>query len=400
MVNFNCENESVTIFLTGRLDATNAPAADYEIESILRENPAREVKIDCAELTYIASAGLRVILKIKKKAEHVAILNASREVYEIFFLCGFTGIMDVHRTMRELSVDGCRVVGAGLSSTVYRLNRETVVKVFSKRISLERVYHETESAKKSFVAGIPTAIPFDVVKVGDSYGTCFELLDADTLSQNFMDYPERFDELMEKYVALLKQFHGTPAEVGTFPDIVEKYHTWCRGLKKFMSDEELSMIDRMIDAVPRRKSMIHVDCHSRNIMVQDGKLIFVDMADVSVGHPLFDIGAEYFHYCILRETMFGAKLIFGVEPEDETLPLRVWDALVERYFANVAPEKMDGVKKMLRYFGCLRCLIMVAKHSQMEAENALELINRQRRDLLPNVDEAVALFERADEFFL
>lgn len=393
------ENNVLTVYPSGRIDSTNVNGIEKDMLALADEYQSSDIVIDCSELTYIASAGLRVILKLGKKAKKLAFSNVSRDIYEILDTTGFTGMFDTKRKMREISVDGCKIVGAGLSSTVYRTDADTVVKVFSKRISLDRIYSETASAKKSFVAGIPTAIPFDVVKVGDCYGTCFELLDADTLSQNFMDHPDRFDELMEKYVSLLKKFHSTPAVFG-MPDIVEKYHSWCKGLGKFMTDDELCKINKMIDAVPRRDTMIHVDCHSRNIMVQNGKLIFVDMADVSVGHPLFDIGAEYFHYCILRDTMFGAKLIFGVEPEDTMLPIKVWDALVDGYFANLSSDKRAEARKMLRYFGCLRCLIMVAKHSQMEKENALELIDRQRKDLLPYADEATELFSRADEFFI
>lgn len=392
------EDGVLTLFISGRIDTLTVNAAEQEALEAIEHYRPDKVVCDCRDLVYIASAGLRMLLKIGKQQEMV-IRNVSTEVYEVLDLTGFTGMFDTKRVMRELSVDGCKVVGAGFSSTVYRYDRETIIKVFAERVTLDRIYKETASAKKSFVSGIPTAIPYDVVKVGNGYGTVFEFIDANTLSQNFMDHPERFDELMEKYVRLLKQFHATPAIPGAFPDIREKYHQWADGLKKYMSDQEIAAIGRLIDAVPVRKTMIHVDCHSRNIMVQDGKLIFVDMADVSEGHPLFDIGAEYFHYMILRTTSLGAKVVFGVEPEDAELPVRVWHDLVRRYFDACSDEQMADVHKMLKYFGCLRCLIMVAKHAHISYEAAMELVNKQREDLLPYIDEAVALFSRADEFF-
>ncbi len=392
------KNGVLTLYADGRIDSYTVADIEEEINACIREYYPEKVVLDCEKLTYIASAGLRVLLRIGKERE-LAIVNVSREVYEVLEQTGFTGMFDTKKAVRQVKLDGCPVVGAGMSSTVYRYDRETVVKLFAPRVTLDRIYKETASAKKSFVAGIPTAIPYDVVRCGESYGTVFELIDADTLSQNLMDHPEQFDELMDKYVSLLKQFHGTSALNGTFPDIREKYHQWAAGLKKYMSDEEIAVLYRLIDAVPCRQTMIHVDCHSRNIMVQNGKLIFVDMADVSIGHPLFDIGAEYFHYVILRSTTLGARVIFGVEPEDEELPLRVWDGLVERYFAGFDGEKMSKIRKMLRYFGCLRCLIMVAKHAHMEPEAARELVDRQRRDLLPYAEEAATLFAGADEFF-
>lgn len=393
------ENGILTITVNSRIDSYTASDTEKELFEIINSNNAENVILDCKELNYIASAGLRVFLKIGKQVK-LSIINVSREVYEVLEMTGFTGMFDTKRVMREISLDGCKIIGRGFSSEVYRYDRETVVKLFGERVTLERIYKETASAKKSFVAGIPTAIPYDVVRCGNSYGTVFELIDADTLSRNFMDHPERFDEFMEKYNKLLKHFHSTTAIKGTFPDITDKYHEWAKGLKKYMTDEEITSIYRLIDAVPQRQTLVHVDCHSGNIMVQDGKLIFVDMADVSIGHPLFDIGAEYYHYMIMRTTSLGAKVVFGVEPEDEELPVRVWYDLVRRYFANCKQEQMDDIHKMLKYFGCLRCLIMVAKHAHIEYDTAMELINRQRKDLFPYIDEAVSLFSRADEFFI
>ena len=396
---YKYENDILTVYLCGKIDSSNGISIEKEMLKIVDKHNPKKIICDCKELSYIASYGLRMLLTIGKMTK-LSLNNVSLEVYEVLELTGFTDMFEVKRAMRELSVDGCKVIGGGFSSTVYRYDRETIIKAFSERITLDRIYSETESARKSFVSGIPTAIAYDVVKVGNGYGTVFELIDADTLSQNFMDHPEQFDELMEKYVQLLKKFHATPAVKGDFPEIRQKYHKWADGLKKYMSDEEVASIGRLIDAVPLRKTMIHVDCHSRNIMVQNGNLIFVDMADVSEGHPLFDIGAEYFHYIIMRETSLGAKVIFGVEPEDTELPVRIWNELVRRYFDKCSEEQSEDIHKMLKYFGCLRCLIMVAKHAHIDYGSAMELVNRQRKDLLPYIDDAVQLFSRADEFFI
>ena len=395
----NFENGVLTVTMDRRLDVYTAPETERVLLEAVDSRRPETVILDCTAMEYIASAGLRVLLKVGKAVPRLRLINVIREVYEILDITGFTDAFEVRRLMREISVEGCPIIGAGFSSDVYRIDRETVVKLFAERVTLDRIYGETASAKKSFVAGIPTAIPYDVVKCGNRYGTVFELIDADTLSQNFMDHPEKFDSLMERYVELLKLFHATPAGDNGFPDIHDKYHAWAAGLKKYMSDDEVAQIDRLIDAIPSRQTLIHVDCHSRNIMVQDDKLIFVDMADVSVGHPFVDIGSEYFHYMIFRTTSLGAKVIFGVEPEDAELPVRVWDELVRRYFDRADPAQMEEIRTALRYFGCLRCLIMVAKHAHIEREQAMELIDRQRRDLLQHVDEAEALFARADEFF-
>ena len=207
------EDKVLTVFLEGRLDAYRAENAEKEIFDLINTNMPEKIVFDCSGLAYIASAGLRVLLKSGKKIPDVSIINTSREVYEILDTTGFTGMFDTKRKMREMSVEGCKIIGGGFSSDVYRYDRETVIKVFKGRVTLDRIYKETASAKKSFVAGIPTAIPYDVVRCNENYGTVFELIDADTLSQNFMDHPDRFDELMEKYNALISPKRAEPITV-------------------------------------------------------------------------------------------------------------------------------------------------------------------------------------------
>jgi hypothetical protein len=55
------------------------------------------------------------------------------------------------------------VLGAGGHGKVLRLNDDTIVKLYYAGDSLEDIKREQSYAKKAFVMGIPTAIPFDIV---------------------------------------------------------------------------------------------------------------------------------------------------------------------------------------------------------------------------------------------
>ena len=59
-------DDRLTVFLKGRIDSTNAPAVEEEIMKIVAENAGLPIVVDCSELQYISSAGLRVIMKLKK----------------------------------------------------------------------------------------------------------------------------------------------------------------------------------------------------------------------------------------------------------------------------------------------------------------------------------------------
>ena len=136
---------------------------------------------DAQELEYISSAGLRMILRIKKTNDNTKVINCNSEVFEVFEITGFSEMMDISKAYRSISVDGCEIIGDGFFGTVYRINPETIVKVYKKPDCLEMVKNEKELARKAFVLGIPTAIPYDIVKVGNSYGSVFELLDCKSL---------------------------------------------------------------------------------------------------------------------------------------------------------------------------------------------------------------------------
>ena len=91
------ENKTLTVELFGRLDIAAAP----EFDEMLK-NSTDQVKyliIDFRELDYIASAGLRVLLKYQKKFERdgsvMKIKNVKPEVLEVFKISGFYDFLNI-----------------------------------------------------------------------------------------------------------------------------------------------------------------------------------------------------------------------------------------------------------------------------------------------------------------
>ena len=160
--------KGLTICLEGRLDTTTVPELEKELAEI---DHTKELVFDFENLEYISSAGLRLILKFKKENDTTKVINCNSEVYDIFHMTGFADIMDVSKALRKLSVDGCEVIGNGFYGTVYRLDEETIVKVYREGTSLDSIKREIGLARKAFVLGVPTAIPYDIVQVGDLYGS-------------------------------------------------------------------------------------------------------------------------------------------------------------------------------------------------------------------------------------
>ncbi|MBR0034369.1 MAG: STAS domain-containing protein, partial [Synergistaceae bacterium] len=137
------ENNTLTLSLEGRIDSNNAPDVEKSLLASAEQHPDSEITLDAQNLQYISSAGLRVLMKLRKRSgKKLPVLNVSQEVYDIFEVTGFTELFDVRKRIREISVEGCEFVGSGGYGKVYRLDPETIVKLYNPGISLEFVQQE------------------------------------------------------------------------------------------------------------------------------------------------------------------------------------------------------------------------------------------------------------------
>ena len=89
---FNKNGENLIVTLEGRLDTTTAP----ELDSFLTENlmGVNSLTLDCANLVYVSSAGLRVLLTAHKKMKgSMKLTNVQELVMEVFEITGFADIL-------------------------------------------------------------------------------------------------------------------------------------------------------------------------------------------------------------------------------------------------------------------------------------------------------------------
>ncbi len=89
-------NNSILVGVAGRLDTTTAPSLEASLNTAIGDNA--ELVLDFAELEYVSSAGLRVILatqKIMNKQGKMIIKNVNADVMEVFEITGFTDILTI-----------------------------------------------------------------------------------------------------------------------------------------------------------------------------------------------------------------------------------------------------------------------------------------------------------------
>lgn len=93
------ENNTLIIFLEGSIDAGNATPLRKEAEEIIEGNSGKKIIFDAENLTYISSAGLRMLLSCQKKAgnDKITVQNTSHDVYDIFEMTKFTDLMNIEK---------------------------------------------------------------------------------------------------------------------------------------------------------------------------------------------------------------------------------------------------------------------------------------------------------------
>ena len=393
-------NDVLLIFLAGEITAQNAPAIKEKIENIISQNPGVEIAFDASDLSYISSAGLRVLLAIQKKLgkNKLTVQNVTKEVYEIFDVTKFTDLMNVEKKPGKISVEGAEIVGKGRSSTVYRIDPEKIVKLYTAGVPLSKIKQEMDLAKKAFVAGIPTAISYDLVKDGDSYGVVFEMLDnADTVGHTITAHLDQFDEIMKKFVATYKIIHSTDIkEMGGFASLKDTWNKWADGMNSNGSytDEETKLLKEMIAAVPERSTMVHCDFNAGNVMYQKGEIVVIDMADIGYGHPIFDLAGGAFHARYSGSAT--RQKVHGMTQENM---LRFWDKLLSLYFETKDEKSLAEIKDMCDSFGLLRGALFPMKHVQIAPELKAFHVEESRKNLFPNMKKAMAAAKRLNDFF-
>ena len=383
------ENGTLTVFLSGRIDSSNADAKEKEISDIRSANAHETLVLDTDDLEYISSAGLRIVLRLKKSEQNFSVINASSDVYEIFEMTGFTEMIDIKKAYRRISLDGAEVIGQGANGKVYRINDDTIVKVYLNPDSFGDIKRERELAKKAFVLGIPTAISYDIVRVGEGYGTVFECLNAKSLAKLVAAEPDKLDYYLDLYVDLLKKIHGTEVKEGDMPDMRETAVKWAEFDKDYLPEKTGEKLLSLVKAVPKSNRMMHGDYHLKNVMMQDGEVLLIDMDTLCVGNPVFELGSMFNAYEGFSSLDYNVSASFLGIPHE--LAVKVWEKSLIKYIGTSDKEKFTEAENRAKIIGFMRLLRRSIRRGGLNDETMKKEIDFYKEQLVSLVDNVDSL---------
>ena len=91
------ENNTLTFYLQGELNSFTSKDVEKEIETVMSNNIFNKVILDLKDLSYISSAGLRIIVRIKQQCDDTSIVNTPSGVYDIFKMVGFHNMIKIEK---------------------------------------------------------------------------------------------------------------------------------------------------------------------------------------------------------------------------------------------------------------------------------------------------------------
>lgn len=389
-ISFEKTGNKLRICLDGYIDSANAGEVEEKINAIRKQNPADSIEVDCKKLKYISSAGLRIILRVRKAVPDTCITNVSSDVYEIFDMTGFTEMMEVRKAFRVISVEGCEVIGQGANGKVYRIDPDTIVKVYLNPDSLPEIERERELARTAFVLGIPTAIPYDVVRIENGgYGSVFELLNAKSFAKLLINGEKPVAEVAKMSVDLLKLIHGTVVKPDSMPDMRAVAINWVGFLKDYLPEDVFAKLDKLVKDVPEDNHMMHGDYHIKNVMLQNGEVLLIDMDTLCHGHPVFELASmynAYVGYCELDHSQIKDFLGITYETAGE-----FWQKSLELYLDTDDKDYIKSVENKAKIIGYTRIMRRTIRRNGFNTEEGRAVIESSKQHIIDLLKETDSL---------
>ena len=369
------------------LDGSITSANSSQFEEAVKDIESNGMIIDCKDLEFISSAGLRVILALKKKCgdKTFKVINVNNEVKNIFDITGFSEIMDVSGASREVSVEGCDLIGAGACGECFRIDDETIIKLYYPGVSEEEIEREKTLAKKAFVLGVPTAISYDIVKSNGRTGVVYELIKSKTLGELIRSDYENKEKYIDLYVDVCKKIGSITSNDTSIPSFVDINRPDIEKID-MLSDDEKKYLYKFLDMIPSENTCIHGDLNINNIMVENGECCLIDMGEFSRGHHLFDVSRIIFsmEYANVPKGEFNSFYKMTSEQVDE-----VYKSFMEKYFGMKFEDiRKDPELKLLYPLAWFRCCTGILRKDRWPKEIQDRILDVFYNEFLPFIKKA------------
>ena len=295
-----------------------------------------------------------------------------------------------YRKYREVSVDGCKLLGRGAKGEVYRYDDELIIKVYNQNNTYRDVEQEIALSRKAFILGIPTAISFGIVSVGKQYGAMYELVESDTLSVCIARNPGAVDFYAKMMAEVAQTIHtSTVTPEDDFPDASTRLKGYIKRGVAYESEELADKCLRLVDTIPEMTTLVHGDFHTGNVFLQNGEPLLIDMDRLSTGHPIVEISGLYYFYVVLGEndpSVVEDFMGFSYETAKQ-----FYDRFMEHYLGTTDEARIREITEKASLLCYVRMIHKIHKNRELtdQDRNMIRHYMGKIRELVEKVDTLV-----------
>ncbi|RTL84240.1 MAG: STAS domain-containing protein [Hyphomicrobiales bacterium] len=367
---------SALLRLDGRLDMETSAS----LASALAGAGARSVVLDMAECGYVSSAGLRVLLiahrDLARTGHSLSLINVTPLVHAVFETTGLDQILRVGRAARSISLDGAELISSGACGDCYRLDRETVVKLYRAGVDPAIAEKEKRFAKAAFLLGVPTALSYDVVACGSRTGVVYEMIDATLFSAIIKADPANTPHHARRLAEIAKGVHAIKGDPAVFPRLKDQLADYIKRMDAFLDASDVAYLLQRLEAIPDSENCVHFDLHSSNVMIRQDEALIIDLGDFSRGGYLFDIGLICFIYAFPE---FGVCELATKIPAGQGV--QFYESFIEAYFSDLPASELSVFQRNRYFLASLRAIYTVTFLPQLQSK----MVEIVRDGLLPKM---------------
>ena len=171
------------------------------------------------------------------------------------------------------------------------------------------------------------------------------------------------------------------------PDMKAVAVGWAEYLKDYLPDDQWKKLCALIKAVPDDDHMLHGDYHLKNVMLQNGESILIDMDTLCHGHPIFELACMRNAYKGFSSVDHSAVLRFlGIPYETSCL---LFKKMLSLYLGTEDDAVLKSVEDKAELIGntrlMRRCIRRVGLDNE-EGKAFIDFCKKRFGELLPTID--------------
>ncbi len=267
--------------------------------------------------------------------------------------------------MRKIDVSNLSIIDKGVTSTVYCIDDDHIVKVFRDIISLDKIQYEYKCAKLVEKLGVCTPSAQEIVDSNQGTGIIYDRVKGINLSYAIQNDKEHLYEYGVKYGHIVKSLHDKNVSGFDLPDVKEHMKHFMDNGPVFLNEKEMEEVLHYIDLIPSGNRLLHGDISPVNIMVKDEQVYIIDVPMIKAGNPLFDLLQPY-HFCVQTRLLY--ELYMNMSVKEKKSPIgkylarfqtrylneeesgKVWGGFLAGYFGRIPGEKQRNLEYTLKLY--------------------------------------------------